>query len=247
MATPAEKVAAGCPAPGEVPTGELWRLILQAWCGSTLEAICHRIGQHCDLAQAEIEATVLGLMNDSITTLSPPVREAFERALGSPAEVLATETRSDDMPRSPNGRPTVTAEPDPVMVMAEAADDPMTAEPPGDGEAELQATEGPRRRSWPFPCEEEGCDRGFETAQALRMHILRRHEAGGGHGWPRKPAGKADPLNERKVKILTAAQRSEDPETEALAVCARHITKLTEPEAKRVLEYLAQRFVVDAT
>ena len=66
-------------------------------------------------------------------------------------------------------------------------------------------------------------------------------------GHRRLAAAKGDPLNERHVKILSAAERSEDAESEAVAVCSRHLTKLTEPEAKRVLEYLAQRFVVDAS
>ncbi len=79
------------------------------------------------------------------------------------------------------------------------------------------------------------------------MHHRRGHEHKGGIGWPKQPAGKPDPLNQRQVRILSAAERSEDPETEAVAVCARHLTRLTEPEVKRVLEYLAQRFVVDAS
>ena len=84
MAHEAEQVAVSRPAPGELPAGDLWRLIFRAWCGSTLEAVCERIGQVCDLAQPEIRSTVLGLMSNSITTLPPAVAEAFERALGGP-------------------------------------------------------------------------------------------------------------------------------------------------------------------
>ncbi|HEY2665841.1 MAG TPA: hypothetical protein VGK51_03300, partial [Actinomycetota bacterium] len=120
-------------------------------------------------------------------------------------------------------------------------------QPPDDGNDDLRETDAPLRRSWPFPCEEEGCERGFDTAQALRVHHRRRHAGRPASGWPDKPAGRGDPLNKRHVRILSAAGKSEDAETEAVAVCSRHLTKLTEPEAKRVLEYLAQRFVLGAS
>ena len=110
MAATAEQVAAS-PSPGaEVPAGELWRLVLRSWCGSTLAAVCERVGQFCGLDQDEIESTVLGLMNDSITSLPPVVAEAFERALGTPTGV-PSERRNDDMARSPNGKAALTLEP----------------------------------------------------------------------------------------------------------------------------------------
>ena len=151
------------------------------------------------------------------------------------------------MARSPNGKAALTLEPQPPAVPPPTADEGPLPQPAGEDNEELQETDVPRRRNWPFPCEEEGCDRGFDTAQALRMHHRRRHEAKSGSGWPGKSAAKGDPLNERHVKILSAAERSEDAESEAVAVCSRHLIKLTEPEAKRVLEYLAQRFVVDVS
>ena len=46
------------------------------------------------------------------------------------------------------------------------------------------------------------------------------------------------------MAVLTA-EASEDAETEALSVCARHLGRLTDAEARRVLEYLAARFVAD--
>ena len=62
MAATAEQVAVS-PSPGaEVPAGELWRLVLRSWCGSTLAAVCERVGQFCGLDQHEIESTVLGLV-----------------------------------------------------------------------------------------------------------------------------------------------------------------------------------------
>jgi hypothetical protein len=247
MATGATQLGTGCLTAAGSPAGELWRLILQAWCGSSLEAVCSRIGQFCDLPQTEIECTVLGLMNDSITTLPPEVVEAFQRGLGSPAGA-PTERRNDDMPRTLNGKATLSLDREAPPVEAELIlRDGIATERPDVEQAETRGTDQPRRRNWPFPCEEEDCDRGFDTAQGLRMHRRRGHEHKGGNGWPRPPAGKPDSLNQRHVKILSAAERSEDPETEAVAVCARHLTKLTEPEVKRVLEYLAQRFVVDAS
>ncbi|HYR64308.1 MAG TPA: hypothetical protein VET24_16970, partial [Actinomycetota bacterium] len=211
MATAAEQLGASCNTAAGSAAGELWRLILRAWCGSSLEAVCGRVGQFCGLPRTEIESTVLGLMNDSITTLPPEVVEAFQRALGSPAGA-PTERRNHDMPRTLNVKATLT---------------PDREAPPVEAEPILRG---------PFPCEEEDCDRGFDTAQGLRMHRRRGHEHKGGNGWPSPPAGKPDPLNQRQVKILSAAERSEDPETEAVAVCARHLTRLTEPEVKRVLE-----------
>jgi hypothetical protein len=245
MAATAEQVTVS-PSPGaEVPAGELWRLVLRSWCGSTLAAVCERVGQFCDLDHNEIESTVLGLINDSITSLPPAVAEAFERALGTPTDA-PTDRRNDDMARSPNGKAALTLEPQAPPVPPDPADEDL-APAPGEGNDDLRKTDSPLRRNWPFPCEEEGCERGFDTAQALRMHQRRRHAARPANGWPGKPAGKGDPLNDRHVKILSAAERPEDAETEAVAVCSRRLTKLTEPEAKRVLRYLAQRFVVDAS
>jgi len=248
MARAAEQVGASSSEGALVPAGGLWRLILRAWCGSSLEGVCARIGRHCDLAPTQIEATVLGLMNDSITALPFGVAEAFEAAFGPQSEA-GIERREDDMTKNLNGRATIT----PASVVATppigepTLDEDLDARLPGEAQAGPEPTGRLRRRGWPFPCEEESCDRGFETAQGLRMHHLRGHEHKGGNGRGRKPSRTPDALNERHVKILTAAERSEDPETEAVAVCSRHLTRLAEPEAKRVLEYLAQRFVVDAS
>jgi len=107
MATTAERFGASCQTAAGSPAGELWRVILRAWCGSSLEAVCARVGQFCDLPQTEIECIVLGLMNDSITTLPPEVAEAFQRALGSPPGA-PTERRNHDMPRTLNGRAPLT-------------------------------------------------------------------------------------------------------------------------------------------
>jgi hypothetical protein len=247
MATTATQLGASCPTTAGAATDELWRLILRAWCGSSLEAVCSRIGECCGLAHSEIESTVLGLMNDSITALPPEVVEAFQRALGSPAGA-PTERRNEQMPSTLNGKATHTLDREAPPAEAEPIlPDGIAPERPDEGQPEPKGTDQPRRRNWPFPCEEEDCDRGFDTAQGLRMHHRRGHEHKGGNGWPRPAAGKPDSLNQRQVKILSAAEKSEDPETEAVAVCARHLTRLTEPEVKRVLEYLAQRFVVDAS
>ena len=152
------------------------------------------------------------------------------------------------MPRTLNGKAPLTLDREAPPAEADLAlRDVVATERSDEGQAEPKATDQHRRRNWPFPCEEEDCDRGFDTAQGLRMHHRRGHEHKGANSWPRPVAGKPDSLNQRQVKILSAAERSEDPETEAVAVCARHLTRLTEPEVKRVLEYLAQRFVVDAS
>jgi hypothetical protein len=161
---------------------------------------------------------------------------------------VPTERRNNEMSRTLNGKATLTLDREVPPVEGEPIlHDGFAPQRPDEERAEPRGTDQPRRRNWPFPCEEEDCERGFDTAQGLRMHHLRGHEHKGGNGWPRPPAGKPDSLNQRHVKILSAAEKAEDPETEAVAVCARHLTKLTEPEVKRVLEYLAQRFVVDAS
>src|SRR5207244_6569577 len=105
------------------------------------------------LDQHEIESTVLGLMNDSITSLPPVVAEAFERALGTPTGV-PSERRNDDMARSPNGKAALTLEPQATPVPPDPADEDL-APPPGEGNAEPRAADAPVPRTGPFACEGE--------------------------------------------------------------------------------------------
>jgi len=210
----------GPPPAGEVPAGELWRLILRAWCGSSLDQVCAQVQACCDLAPAEVEATVLGLMNASITTLPPAMAEAFERGLGHEVQEVQADERSEDMAR--------------------VASRPIKAVGAPAGRAEVPAETGPAA----------GRDQEEQELQPERSEERAPAESNGGPGRSRRsPDLPADRPVARMPgsATLTAegSEGSEDAETEALVACARHLGRLTDAEARRVLEYLAARFVAD--
>ena len=203
------------------PAGELWHLVLQAWCElKSVTAVEARVTEAYAGPAEDVSPAVKGLMNGSIKVLPTELAEAFEQALSGAG-------KGGDVARPAAAQ---VADPEPVEEEPEALPAPPAA-------GAQEAREWPQRR-YPFPCEEEGCDQGFETAQALGMHRFRAHGIAAQH---RRPPAKATNLAELEARL-----RPEDPETEAIAVCARHLGRLTLPEAKRVLDYLASRFVVDA-
>lgn len=262
-----------------VPAGELWRLVLRAFCGGGMAPVVARIAAVWDAPAEQIDATVNGLMNGRVTTLPAHVMAAIEQALAAPergaemkhaARQPAEDDRGEDAPVGPVDQ----GEGDPVVHLADRRCDPSPA------------------REWAFPCWLCSDGTGFETASArvshlreihlvcgecdhaqfatagrLQRHVTQLHEAParGPAGKPRRPVAGArpgapgplertpQPTPEAPAFPATGQALPGDPlqgggedlEMEALAVGTRHLQRLDEAAVRRVLDYWAQRFVVD--
>ena len=262
-----------------VPAGELWRLVLRAFCGGGMAPVVARIAAVWDAPAEQIDATVNGLMNGRVTTLPAHVMAAIQQALAAPeggsemkhaARQPAGDVRDEDVPVEPQDQD----EGDPVVHLADRRGDLSPV------------------REWPFPCGPCGDGTGFETASArvghlrelhlvcgecdhapfatagrLQRHVTQFHEApvrgpaakprrriaGTRPGAPRPLGGTAQPTPEAPAFPASARAHPRDPlqdggedlEMEALAVGTRHLQRLDEAAVRRVLDYWAQRFVVD--
>jgi hypothetical protein len=167
-------------------------------------------------------------MNGRITTLPPAVAEAFERALMDPAG----DDRKDNHVKTPsNGQSTATP-----LALAPAQD-----------QGALQTPEAPRQQSGPLPPEEQGSPGGGSgAAEDLGRRQMRKQEDRA-QARPKAGTSRAPDQHDEPQAAVLGAGRAEDAESEVLAVCVRHLALLTDAGARRVLEYLAQRFVVDGT
>jgi hypothetical protein len=83
-------------------------------------------------------------------------------------------------------------------------------------------------REWPFPCTAPGCGKGFDTKQGRSMHMTKVH------GPKAEPTTAADP------------DPGPDPEVYAIGYAVPLLEPLPQAARRRVLDYLAQRFVVDS-